>query len=316
MKETENEIKINPKHELGILRRYLHVIALLQNQNDPKSWNSNTLADVLSEELINEGYGALDDKNIRDDIEKYIENDLGLEVNRSRGKKKMTLVGINSEETLLSLLQVYSNFVIHDASRNHALIPLIKERKDICLWLLARIHFAIVCRKIITFDYVSNNNNRSKATVSPYYILQREENIFLVGKRSLDNTTGQYYLTRIENLEVLDAEYEETPPSLEDLYSHSLGAYIWNDVVQVTLRYKSTVDRVIKMDFESLEPKVQDIDPEWKEMTFLVTNYEAVCRKLFLYGDQAYIVSPAEVRIYMEESLRESLSVYDKLQKN
>ena len=52
-----------PDTQLNVLRRYLHVLALLQNNKDPEDWNGSTLADIISKE---EAGDPLTDKNVRD----------------------------------------------------------------------------------------------------------------------------------------------------------------------------------------------------------------------------------------------------------
>jgi len=65
------KIKIpGPTDRINILKRYLHILALLQNNKDPQEWNGRTLASILfTDEDPN---SKLNDKNIRD----YINNNL------------------------------------------------------------------------------------------------------------------------------------------------------------------------------------------------------------------------------------------------
>ena len=304
---NEKQLAINPKHAIGILRRYLHVLALLQNNKDPQDWNSNTLADLLSREIL-EGE-PVSDKTIRSDIEKYIEGDLGLSVARKKGGRRMDLAGALSDETLQTLLMTYADFVIHDSSRSRALGSFIAAKRDTCLWLVARIHFAAVTRKKIQFEYTTNSNYRMKTTIHPYHIVNRENRIYLVGMRDSDRSVGPYILSRVENLIVLDAEFDETIPAVDELYRHSLSAFIWDEAVEMKIRYKAGLENNMANEFSSLEPVITK-NGDWHEITFLVFDPEAVCRQLFFYGSQVEVVSPPEVREWMIGNLRDALSVY------
>lgn len=62
-------------------------------------------------------------------------------------------------------------------------------------------------------------------------------------------------------------------------------------------------------EFSHLNPQIKKFSDTY-EMTFLVHDYEAVCRQLFFYGSDVEIVSPAEVIEQMTDMLNKSLSVY------
>ena len=192
---TSKSLTLNPKHALGIIRRYFHVLALLQNRNDLQEWNSNSLADTISLELDE----PLSDKVIRDDIAKYIEGDLGLTVATKQGSPRSRLSGKIDEDTLQSLMMTYSGIVVSDMSREIAVGTLIREHRDICLWLLARLHFAVVQRKKIQFDYTTNHNEKKTIRICPYHLVQRENKVYLVGQRETEDTPHPYILSRVKN---------------------------------------------------------------------------------------------------------------------
>lgn len=303
----KREFKLNPKHALGIIRRYLHVLALLQNNKDPQDWNSNTLADIISYETDK----PVDDKVIRGDIDKYLENDLGLSISSKRGARRSELSSEMDNDTLLTLLMTYTDFVMEDSSRMRALKSIIESKKDICLWLFARIHFAKMKRNKINFDYTTNSNRRINITVHPYHIVCRENKIYLVGMRDSDNTVGPYILARVENLKVLDAEFGESVPDIHEIFKHSLSGFLWNEATEMTIRYKAHRENYMRNEFSSLDPEVKT-DGEWNEMTFMVFDPEAVCRQLFFYGADVVITAPEDIRIWMIDSLKQSLSMYQK----
>jgi len=301
-------LTFNPKHTLGIVRRYLHVLALLQNKTDPAEWNSNTLADMISLETDE----PLSDKVIRGDISKYIEGDLGFAVATKKGAKNSRLSTEIDEETLLTLLMTYADFVITDSARERALRSFISEKKETCLWLLARIHFATVEKKKIRIDYINTSKERISVVINPYHLVLRENKIYLVGWFEPENCHRQFILSQIHHLEVLDARFSETIPPVKAIYEYSNSAFIWKgDPVRMIIQYKAEQSLRIKAEFSHLNP-VYNERGEWNEMTFLVWDYESVCRQLFYYGSDVVIVSPEEVRAWMVEHLRSSLSGYNR----
>ena len=303
------QLSLNPKHALGIIRRYFHVLSLLQNRNDLQEWNSNTLADIISCELDE----PLSDKVIRDDIAKYIEGDLGLSVATKQGSPRSRLSGEIDEDTLQNLLMTYSGFVVSDLSREIALGTLVREHRETCLWLLARLHFAIIQRKKIRFDYTTMHGETRSVTTCPFHLVHRENKIYLVGQGEMDDDPHPYILSRMRNLVVLDASYSRSVPPLRELYRYSYSAFIWaDDPVEVKIRYKTSIGAGIRTEFSSLSPEIRE-DGEWGEMSFLVWDFEAVCRQLFFYGADVEILSPSCVKDWMVEQLKSSLSVYEKV---
>ena len=296
----------NPKHSLGIIRRYFHVLSLLQNRNDIQEWNSNSLADIISLECDE----PLSDKVIRDDIAKYIEGGLGLSVATKQGSPRSRLTGEIDDDTLQTLMMVYSGIVVSDMSRELAIGALIREHRDICLWLLARLHFAIAQRKKIQFDYTTAHNEKKTIRICPYHLVHRENKIYLVGQSETEDMAHPYIVSKMKNLLVLDAGFSRSIPPLRELYQYSYSAFIWSDEpAKVRIRYKRDIGPWLRTDFSPLEPEITP-NGEWEEMSFLVWDYEAVCRQLFFYGERVEILGPDEVRDTMIDMLTRSMSVY------
>ena len=100
----------NPETRLNVIKRFLHVIALLQN--DAEQWNATSLADILS---LDEGGNILSDKNIRDSIA-YIREKLEIEISTQKGSKRTMLEEELSDEMALQLAVVYASFIISDST--------------------------------------------------------------------------------------------------------------------------------------------------------------------------------------------------------
>ena len=165
-----------PETQLNVLRRYLHVIALLQNKNDPENWNASTLADLISQE---ESGDEPSEKAIRDYMKKNLENELGIEIKKKKGGRKINISDLLDTEMLVRIASVYSSFVVNDSTREIIVKRLIKNHPKECLWMLARIHFAIIEKKKLTFDYMPNTERKSKNyTVNAYHLVFRNNNLY------------------------------------------------------------------------------------------------------------------------------------------
>ena len=79
---------LNPESRLGVIKRYLHVLALLQNNKDPEDWTSTKLADELQ---YDERDADVSGKAVRDYIRKDLLEYLGVDINITQGGRKIEL---------------------------------------------------------------------------------------------------------------------------------------------------------------------------------------------------------------------------------
>lgn len=129
----------NPETRLGVIKRCLHVLALLQNPSDTVQWNAGSLADLLS---MDEPRDPITDKAVRDYIQKYLVNEFGIDVATEKGRRHTGLRIPLDEEIQLCMAAVYSGFVTTDTGRDIILRKLIARHPEDGLWMLARVYFA------------------------------------------------------------------------------------------------------------------------------------------------------------------------------
>ncbi|HPB82148.1 MAG TPA: WYL domain-containing protein [Spirochaetota bacterium] len=298
----------NPRTELGVIKRYLHVLALLQNSNDNRTWNATTLADLLTKD---EPDAVLNDKNIRDYISKYLESELCIDVDRTKGGRVTNLAEDLDESLHEKVALLYSNFVTRDSSREIILRSFLKKHPRDGLWMLASIYFAALEKKRITFDYTTNTGYEIKeAKYHPYHIVFRNNNLYLLGKVKGKTDTWLLILNRIRNLQVTSESFEEDIPEVNEVFTDCLGSFIGKKY-DVTLRYKKSIQNSLEQILSILEPKYTDIDNEHGEVSFFVSDDIYLCKQLFMYGNNVEIISPPEIRNSMIAMLQESMSIYE-----
>ncbi|HPJ40341.1 MAG TPA: WYL domain-containing protein [Spirochaetota bacterium] len=298
----------NPRTELGVIKRYLHVLALLQNSNDNRRWNATTLADLLTKD---EPDAVLNDKNIRDYISKYLENELSIDVDRTKGGRVTNLAEDLDEALHEKVALLYSNFVTRDSSREIILRSFLKKHPRDGLWMLARIYFAALEKKRITFDYTTNTGYEIKeAKYHPYHIVFRNNNLYLLGKVKGKTDTWLLILNRIRNLQVTDETFDEDIPDIDIVFNDCLGSFIGKKY-DVKLRFKKNIINQLEQFLSILEPQFTDIDEETGEVSFAVSDDFYLCKQLFMYGNAVEIISPPELRSRMITMLQESMSTYE-----
>ncbi len=299
-----------PETQLNVLRRYLHIIALLQNRNDPENWNASTLAELISQE---ESGKEPSEKAIRDYMRKNLENELGIEIKKKRGGRKINIADLLDKEMLVRIASVYSSFVVNDSTRDVIIKRLIKKHPEECLWMLARIHFAIIETRRITFDYMPNTERKTKNyTVNPYHLVFRNNNLYLVAKNLLNGVVSLFIVNKIANLNVKSDRYDESIPKISKIFADTLGSFIgkrYNMRIRFTRRVLPMIDQAISV----LEPKIVEIEKDnIFEASFSTTDDLYICKQLFLYGDDVEILEPQEMRKIMIGMLKKSMSVYKK----
>lgn len=298
----------NPKSQLNVIRRYLHVLALLQNNRDPQDWNGTTLADYL---VHDDADGeVLSDKVIRDYITKILENDLGLDLNKQKGGRRIELSEPLPHEFLVKLMMTYCDFVVTDSQKSIVLSTLIAKKPDSCLWLLGRIYFASKTREKIEIQYTDAKGEETKIKLHPYHLVMRNNNLYLVAYRENGGNTGLFIVNRISELKVFaDEHFNETVPAVSEIFKYTLGSYISSTTYDILIRYRKNLDNVMKDIFAGLDSEFTEKE-DCFEVSFTASDVKGICKQLFLYGRGVEILSPKVLREEMVSMLRESLAVY------
>lgn len=297
----------NPETQINVLKRYLHVLALLQNNKDPFDWNASTLANLLSREDNN----IISDKTVRDYIQKYLIEELDLEVEKKQGCKRTELAKSLDKDTMLKIAMIYSSFIVSDSSKDIVLTRLIEKHDENALWLLARIYFARIEKRKITFEYQSNTSSAVNSyTVNPYHLMFRNNNLYLISKTENHSLVSLFIVNKIKNLKVLEQYFNEKIPDVNSLFKDSLSSFIGASI-SVSIVFSdhiySQIDQVISI----LEPDIKKSSKEnWFEASFNISDELYLCKQLFQYGDQVKILKPASLRDQMVKMLKSSLKVY------
>jgi hypothetical protein len=302
-----NEIP-GPRTEFGVIKRYLHVLALLQNNKDPQDWNGNSLADLLS--LDEAPDSPLGDKNIRDVIRKHLKDELGIEIETIKGGRRTELTGELEGELLRELLSLYSFFVVKDASRDVALNLLARKHPHDALWVMARLYFASLEQRVVEFDYTTNSGYRiSRARFHPWHIVYRNNNLYLVGRLSAKEERWLIILNRVENLKILNEHFNDDVPPVEEIFKESLGSWI-GEKKEVVIRFRKSLAPQIEQFLDVLEPDIREDGEEHLVARFTIADDIYLCKQLFLYGEKAEILEPESLRKTMKEMLEKSLGLY------
>lgn len=307
----------NPEGKINVLKRYLHILALLQyipEGGRRETWNARTLADIIS--LDETGTRPPDDGLVRIYIREHIENELGISVDRMQGGSVSTLAEDLDVETQLKIARVYSDFVIKDTTRDMILEKFITAMPDKALWTLARIYFAVIDQRRIQISYTTNTGHKMKNwELCPYYFVIRNNNLYLAAWNPKRKNNTIILAERIKDLTVFEKNFskEWNIPPVEELFKDSLSAFISDDgPIEMKIRYSKNSSSIIESIVSPLDPEIISTERDgWFESTFNITDYIYLCKQLVLYGKDVEIISPPHARKAMIDMLKTSLSVYE-----
>ncbi len=297
----------NPEKKLAVIKRFLHIISLLQNPRDPQDWNGHSLADILSRD---EEITVLSDKNIRDYIKNNIIDELGIDVDMEKGARRIELASPLEGDMLANIMNLYCLFVATDSSREVILNQFMKRHPDDCLWMLARIYFATIEKKLIEFDYTTNDGRKIHCEMCPFHLVLRNNNLYLYGRRAGQDHTSLLIVNRFENLKVTDVTFTEEPLPVDEVFRDTLGSFLGKKYI-VRLRYTKAIANPMEQFLGILEPEISAIENGEKfEARFTVSDDLYLCKQLFMYGKNVEVLEPKELRELMISMLNESIKVY------
>ncbi|GEM_PF-351284 len=303
----------NPEGKINVLKRYLHILALLQSPPGSKeTWNATSLARLLS---LEEDENDISDSHVRKYIKDHIEDDLGISVDRTQGGLITALAEDLDPDMQLEIARVYSGFVVKDSTRDMILQKFIAANPNRALWTLARIYFAALEKRMIQCNYKTNDGQLlTDRKLCPCYFIFRNNNLYLVVYDADMKRYLPLVAERIQDIVVCDKKHRFNweVPDVDELFATSLSAFIDNsNTVEVTIRYSQVVKTIIENIITSLQPSIEHENNDWYRATFTISDYLYLCKQLVLYGREVEIVSPQKVRQAMISMLKESLSIYE-----
>ena len=103
---VEKKSIFDSEKQIGILRRYLHILALLQNNKNPENWNGRSLADIIQyeENKFADNSKVMTGKSILD-YKDYLKEEFGFLIDTVKGGRRMELKAI-PEDILKNLLNI------------------------------------------------------------------------------------------------------------------------------------------------------------------------------------------------------------------
>ena len=218
-----------------------------------------------------------------------------------------------SEKEMLKIAGIYSSFVVVDSTRDMILSKYLSKHPDDGLWIMARIYFASIESRKISFSYKPINVRKSYTfIVHPYHIIFRNNNLYLYALKESNGTESIFILNKISDLKVLDDRFNEEVPDRDSAFKDSLGSFIGKKY-KITIKYKKEIFDHIDQIISILDPNITELkenDTYDYSATFNASDDRYLCKQLFIFGNKVELVEPKELRGLMIEMIEESRGVY------
>lgn len=165
---------------------------------------------------------------------------------------------------------------------------------------------AIISKRLLSFDYLSSLNRRSKRTVEPYKLWFKEKNWYLKAYCLEKNEVRVFRFSRMRNVEVLDKAFEPKPEKLSNTIKQEQSYENIEIVMRIDSGSKYRVmdefsDSDIKQNKDgSFEVKIECIEDNW------LYGY------ILSFGSSAKVISPPELRETIIDMIGEMSRNYSK----
>ncbi len=318
-RQYKDILMINPKANYETVRRTLHVLALLQNIDDPMNVNATNFSEYMTEEALhlypNNDDIDVDQKSITRMADSHLIEEYKLNIEKPQGSRKWKLAEPLSRQLspdeIKWIAHLYLNYVVHDSARDMVIDVMMKEQPDIFLWVLARLYFASIMKQKVIVEYLKSGSDEPKEyTIHPYHLVFRENELYII---LLDENRGivkHFAVYRIKNLKIKDDSFQEKGPSAEEYFKDVFGAYTGEQTYEVKLKVKDDIVETVANVLSNLNLKIEKQNDGSSLFTFKNRDPRSLCKQLFFYGKKVEILGSNEVRKIMKEMINDVSGIY------
>ncbi|MCU0849363.1 MAG: WYL domain-containing protein [Spirochaetes bacterium] len=312
MHKPEKERIIDPEATYAVIRRCLHIIALLQEPSGEGRINAQVLADILS---LDEEGEPLQGKSVSRYSKSYLMEKLGLDIGISRGVPRWEMRTPIEDGLLRKLMGLYLDFISIDYSREIITGTLAGKNPLHAMGILARLYFASVEKRKAVIEYDKDGTGRpTEYRVRPYHLAIKDTELYLICRKEGSEAVRSFVVSKIAGVRTLPDFFGEEPASVEDHYMHSFSAFVGDRLYSFELDAERSVTNTLMNVFGGLRPACAPVNPEDEAgrhtVRFEATDIRSVCKQLFFYGSRVKILGPPEAVSLMREMLDDCRGVY------
>ncbi len=173
---------------------------------------------------------------------------------------------------------------------------------------------SISANRKVCFTYAGFSRSRQESEIvfHPYFVKRYNQRWYMIGMREKTGDVRTYALDRVKEMTILKHTFE-MPKNIDP-------ATYFNNLIGVT--YSKASPRVVKLRATSSQAKYfrvlplhhtqqEELNDNYSIFTYkLKLNYELV-HEILSYGKEVTVLEPRELRVMVEQELREALENYE-----
>ncbi|HOQ13041.1 MAG TPA: WYL domain-containing protein [Spirochaetota bacterium] len=294
------------KQNFNIFIHQLHIIALIQHSTLSENINCRKIADFFGSENFSD---FLTERQVLHAVNRLKE--MGFPVKTLKGSNRICLERELTDEEMLLILPFYLQLVTDTIGLKDYFKKYIETHRNKSIWLLGRIYFASHERRKIKIKYKSNEKEEPEDyIINPYGWVYRNDAIYLVAKNLKRNNISLFKLDRIKDMEVMNDLFHEEIPSMAELFSKSVGAFIGESSHKVELTFSATDKELIFEHFGHIKPEFTSLNNGCMQACFEASDIINVCKIVFGFEGRVKITGNSIVVEEIKKLLRQNLENY------
>jgi predicted DNA-binding transcriptional regulator YafY len=327
-------------HQQKLKLLYLYRILLEQTDED----NPMSASDLVKQ-LALHGINA-ERKSVYSDI-RYIE-DFGVDICKSHQPKQGYFVGARDFEMpeLRLMIDAVQSAKFVTAKKARQLIKkiekltslhqgktldkqvLIEDRQkcsnEEVYYNIDKIHEAISRNRMVAFKYFEYDINKRKQLknrglvyeLSPFSMLWFDDRYYLIGNHDKYSNVSHYRIDRMSNVEIIDkprrnsdevSRYKNYFNTAD--YANTLFSMFSGSLERVKIRFRNHLINTV-IDRFGVDVTITKEDNDWFSVLTDVRISEGFTSWLFLFGDEAEVVSPKNLRESIVKKINKLCSIY------
>lgn len=178
-------------------------------------------------------------------------------------------------------------------------------------FLLPIMEATIEQRTIRAVYHTQSRDERTKRSIDPYYLVPRDQLLYLVGYCHLQKDVRTFRISRFHEVEITGEEFDKSKFDLAQYMRYTWSIRRGEQLIRFKIRFAPDVARYIREEEMFVRPKLKVL-PDGSLLFEVTVNHEQeFVEWVMKYGPSAEILEPVEVRERFRKQLAEWMKLYE-----
>ncbi|WP_245747596.1 helix-turn-helix transcriptional regulator [Anaerobacillus alkalidiazotrophicus] len=178
--------------------------------------------------------------------------------------------------------------------------------------LLPLISEAVLASQTIEAIYHTQSRNiTTKRKIDPYYIMPRNDRLYIIGYDHKSNEIRTFRLSRFQHINLLNQRFKKDEINLEKYLQYTWSIIRGEERIHFKIIFSREVARYVEEDEYNVSPKLTSLEDGYLLFEVTVNDDREFLRWLMQFGPDAEIIEPKYYRNSMKEMLQKWNNIYD-----